>query len=442
MPDKFNEVHKFINENIRKDDTLILAISGGPDSMCLLDLIIKYREKVNINIIVAHVHHNVREESDQELIFVEEYSKKNNLIFETMKIEKYEKDNFESEARDKRYEFFDKLQKKYKANYLLTAHHGDDLMETILMRMVRGASLKGYSGFEQILKNDNYSILRPLITVTKEDIIKYNKLNKVPYVNDYTNDLDIHTRNRYRKYILPKLKEEDENVHLKFLKYSNLLIKYNNFVDEEAKKALKKVYVNNTLNISKFIKYDEIIRVRIINFILSTIYNDDIVCVDDKNVSDIHNLILSNKSNSKINLPKNKVAIKSYNEFYIIDNKEKDNYSYLFDKKIVLPNGKTIEKVEREESNSNYVCRLSTKDIKLPIIIRTKQEGDIITVMNMKGHKKVKEIFINAKIPMVDRNTWPIVTDSDNNILWIPGIKKTKYNKQNDEKYDIILKYY
>ena len=62
--------------------------------------------------------------------------------------------------------------------------------------------------------------------------------------------------------------------------------------------------------------------------------------------------------------------------------------------------------------------------------------------MNMKGHKKVKEIFINAKIPMVDRNTWPIVTDSDNNILWIPGIKKTKYNKQNDEKYDIILKYY
>ncbi len=442
MPSKFKEVFEFIKENIKEDETVIIACSGGPDSMCLLDMLIKYREKTNINIILAHVHHNVRKESDDELLFVSKFAKKNNIIFESMKINNYSKNNFESEARDKRYTFFTKLQNKYNAKYLLTAHHGDDLMETILMRLVRGSNLKGYAGVKRVSYNGKYYILRPLLTVTKKDILEYNKKYDIPYVNDYTNDLDIHTRNRYRKYILPKLKEENELVNLKFLKFSDLLTEYDSYVSKVVEKILGKIYLNNVLDIDKYSKCDELIKTLIINKILSDIYNDNIIYVSDKNVSNIKKLLSSDAANANIDLPKGYVACKSYNNFYITKKALKDDYEYVFKDKVTLPNGKRIEKVNDIDSNSNFVCRISSKDIKLPLIVRNRKNGDFIEVMNMKGHKKLKDIFIDSKIPMRERTMWPVVTDSLGNIIWVPGLKKTKYNKQINEKCDIILRYY
>ena len=442
MLNKIKEINKFLKDNIKTNDTLILACSGGPDSMCLLDLLLKFREKTNINIIIAHVHHNVRKESDDELVFVRDYATNNDVIFETMKIENYSGSNFECEARDKRYGYFGKLIEKYGAKYLLTAHHGDDLMETILMRMVRGSNLKGYSGFDRVSDQGNYKVLRPLITLTKSEILDYNKENNIPYVNDYTNELDVHTRNRYRKYMLPKLKEEDSNVNLKFLKFSEVLKEYDEYIEKEVSKVINKVYVNDILDIDKFIKLDDLIQTRVISKILSNIYKDNIIYLNDKNISSIKKLILSDSANSSLNLPKGKVAIKSYNNFYINDNKNLESYNFIFKDKITLPNGKMIEKIDSIDSNSNYVCRLSSEDIKLPIIIRTRLDGDMMEVMNLNGRKKVKDIFIDAKISMKDRKNWPIVTDSEGNILWIPGVKKSKYNKQIKEKCDIILTYY
>ena len=436
----FKQVNTFIKENIKKNDVVLIAVSGGPDSMCLLDLMIKYREKTNIKIIVSHVHHNVRKESDDELLFVKDYCEKNDIIFESMKINDYSGSNFESEARSKRYYFFDKLALKYNAKYVLTAHHGDDLMETILMRVVRGSNLKGYSGFEDKIVFDNYTILRPLISVTKDDILKYNEENNIPYVTDYTNKLDIHTRNRYRNYVIPKLKEEDKNVNLKFLKYSKLINEYDKFIDSYVKKEVKKVIKDDKLVISLFMKYDHIIQLRIIQYMLSEVYKDDIIYLNDRHVNNIYKVI-NGKSNSAVNLPKGYIGVKSYDTFYIDEKVKSDKYQMVFDKELVLPNKRKLIRVDSEESNSNYVCRLSSKDIKLPIIVRTKKDGDTVTIMNMEGHKKLKDVFINAKIPMSERNVWPIVTDSDDNILWIPGIKKTKYNKQKDEKCDIIIKY-
>ena len=442
MPQKFEKVIEFLKRNIVENSTIVLACSGGPDSMCLLDLLIKFRNIKNIKIVIAHVHHNVRKESDDELLFVKKYALNHNIEFETMKIEEYSNKNFENEAREKRYEFFHSIIEKYSAKYLLTAHHGDDLMETILMRLTRGSSLKGYSGFSAISKVDNYYILRPLITLTKKDILNYNELNNIPYVNDYTNNMDIHTRNRYRKYILPKLKEEDLNVNLKFLKFSELISEYDRYVEKTVENFLPLVYKGNALNINEFKALDELIQKRIINKILNDVYKDDINLIDDKIVFHILGLIFNEKPNITIDLPCGKLCVKSYGKVYIMGKMSNEPYYFKFDRLIKLPNGKIIEQVEMEETNSNYVCRLSSNDIKLPIIIRTKQDGDLLTVMNMEGHKKLKDIFINAKIPKGDRELWPIVTDSDNNILWVPGIKKTKYNKQNDEKYDIILKYY
>ena len=132
-----------------------------------------------------------------------------------MEINNY-RGNTENYARKKRYEFFENLIKKYQAKYLLTAHHGDDLTETIIMRLIRGSSIKGYAGFSEITYKENYKIYRPLITKTKEEIFDYVQKNDIPYALDKTNNSDKFTRNRIRKYILPNLKKENKNIHLKF----------------------------------------------------------------------------------------------------------------------------------------------------------------------------------------------------------------------------------
>ena len=184
-----DEAYSFLVNKV--NDSVIVACSGGPDSMALLSLVVSIKKVLNLNVIVAHINHNVRSESESEKNFVLDYCISHDLIFEYMKIDSYSDDNFESEARGKRYKFFDELASKYNCKYILTAHHGDDLMETILMRIVRGSTLSGYSGFSRVVNRGNYEILRPLIHLTKDEIISYDDSNGIKYVIDKTNFLEI-----------------------------------------------------------------------------------------------------------------------------------------------------------------------------------------------------------------------------------------------------------
>ena len=200
-------VIKYLRNLLQINDTIIVATSGGPDSMALLNLLCDKKSEKNLNIIVAHVNHNVRTESKEEEILVKDYCENKNIIFESMIIEETIEKNFEMEARKIRYEFFNKLIEKYNAKYLFTAHHGDDLVETILMRLNRGSILKGYKGIETEVKKKNYTLVRPLLWVNKKDILEYVDANKIPYALDYTNEENEHTRNRFRHHVLPFLKE-------------------------------------------------------------------------------------------------------------------------------------------------------------------------------------------------------------------------------------------
>ena len=130
---KMNDVLEDIKKQI-KAETVVLATSGGPDSMCLLHLINK---NTNFKIVCAHVNHKLREESEEEAKMIQDFCTSNNITYEYFEITNY-KGNIEYYAREKRYEFFEKILKKYNSKYLLTAHHGDDLIETILMKIIRG----------------------------------------------------------------------------------------------------------------------------------------------------------------------------------------------------------------------------------------------------------------------------------------------------------------
>ena len=432
-----------VNEVKLKDgDTIVLGNSGGPDSMCLLTILLRLREKYHLNIVSAHVNHNVRSESAAEKEFLMNYCKDNNVGFEAMTIEKYGDDNFHNQARKIRYNFFNDVVKKYDANYLMTAHHGDDLVETILMRMVRGSTLKGYSGFEKILDNSTFKTIRPLVFITKDEALRFDEENSIPYVIDKSNFKGKYTRNRYRMNILPFLKEEDPKVHEKFLKFSETLNEYDSFINNEIKRTIGRVYKNNKIDVSKYRELDPLIQKKIIYVILEEIYKEDLMVINDRHVKLIMDLLNSKRANSKICLPHNVQVIKSYDEvLFTKEVKETISYEVELIKYALLPNGHKIEVVDDEESNNNDVCRIDSSEVSFPLYVRTRKLGDKMFLKKIDGYKKVKDIFIDCKIPTKDRDKWPIVVDSKDKIIWIPGVKKSKFTKLKNEKYDIILKY-
>ena len=432
-----------VNEVKLKDgDTIVLGNSGGPDSMCLLTILLRLREKYHLNIVSAHVNHNVRSESAAEKEFLMNYCKDNNVGFEAMTIERYGDDNFHNQARKIRYNFFNDVVKKYDANYLMTAHHGDDLVETILMRMVRGSTLKGYSGFEKILDNGTFKTVRPLVFITKDEALRFDEENNIPYVIDKSNFKGKYTRNRYRMNILPFLKEEDPKVHEKFLKFSETLNEYDSFINNEIKRTIGRVYKNNKIDVSKYRELDPLIQKKIIYVILEEIYKEDLMVINDRHVKLIMDLLNSKRANSKICLPHNVQVIKSYDEvLFTKEVKETISYEVELIKYALLPNGHKIEVVDDEESNNNDVCRIDSSEVSFPLYVRTRKLGDKMFLKKIDGYKKVKDIFIDCKIPTKDRDKWPIVVDSKDKIIWIPGVKKSKFTKLKNEKYDIILKY-
>lgn len=178
-----------------------------------------------------------------------------------MKIENYTNNKFtEGEARNKRYVFFDEVMKKYDAKYLFTAHHGDDLVETVLMRLVRGSTMSGYAGIPLISERSNYKLIRPFLYVTKNDILYYCELNNIKYAVDNSNFNDDYTRNRYRKYILPQLKKENKNVHKKFLKFSTVLLEYENYIKRIIDNEYKNVVTKNIIDCKEIMLKDDLIK--------------------------------------------------------------------------------------------------------------------------------------------------------------------------------------
>ena len=300
------------NFKFHKNDIIVVGCSAGPDSMALVDMLLKVREKYSLSLIVAHVNHNLRKQSVQEEEYLRNYCEKHHIMFEGMVITEYGDDNFHNEARNIRYDFFEKVVYKYHAQYLMTAHHGDDLVETILMRITRGSNLNGYSGFKKVVDMEGYQIVRPLLVYTKQELEEYDKINHVMYYIDSSNAKDKYTRNRYRKYVLPFLKEEDSNVHLKYLKFSTVLNEANQFIEHERDKALKKVIHNDSLEIEEFKELDLFIQKEVLYYMMNEYYQDDLILINDKHIELLLNLIYSNRANAFVNLPNEVIATKTY----------------------------------------------------------------------------------------------------------------------------------
>ena len=226
------------------------------------------------------------------------------------------------------------------------------------------------------------------------------------------------------------------------MKFSNELQEYSNYIDKIVNRELSNRYNNNILSLKNINNLDGFILKKLIEEILSQQYVDNQDLLTDKNTQEVISLINNNKPNITYNLPDNLKVIKEYEKLiFSKTNNEVNSYNYEFKNGIILPNGHTINELNTCDKKTNYHIRLNSKEIKLPLYIRTRQDGDRIQIKNMNGSKKVNDIFTDNKLSTIQRDTQPIVTDADNNIIWIPGIKKSKFDKEKDENYDIILWY-
>ena len=430
-------VYDFIKKlNLTKTQKIVIGVSSGPDSMCLLDILRCFQKEIGFSIIVAHINHKVRYESDEEEEFLKNYCNLHDIIFESTSLTNYNKGNFESFARKFRYDFFKTIINKYQASYLMTAHHGDDLIETILMKLTRGSNLKGYQGISLISNYQNYKIVRPLLYVTKDDILKYLNSNNVSYRNDYTNDLDDYTRNRYRHYVLSFLKKENKDVHLKFLKFEQSLEESNNYLNKVMLNAYNNCYNDNTLNIDKFLENDLLIQKLIIENIFNNLYFD-LSNISFKHVDLIFSLINNSRTGLSINLPGNIIVVKEYGYLKFLLKKNRNDYKVLLSDGLVINEMKFITLNNLE--NGNDTLHLSSKSVKLPLYVRNRKNGDYIELKG-SGRKKIKDIFIDCKISREIRDSYPIVVDSNDTIVWIPKLKKSKYDCENADLCDIIFK--
>ena len=222
--------------------------------------------------------------------------------------------------------------------------------------------------------------------------------------------------------------------------WAKMGIEYDDYIKREVKRNINNVYKDNIINIDNLNKLDTFLIKNILYNIMNNIYQNKNNIITDRHIQNIISLLNNTKPNIKIDLPNNKEIVKEYNKL-IIKDKTSDikNYKIEFNDKIEIEN-LIIEKIESEDDDSNSVCRLNSKDITLPLYIRNREDGDYIILKGSNNRKKIKEIFIEKKLPLKKRNNYPLLVDSNNNIIWIPNIKKSKFCNKKSENYDIIIR--
>ena len=250
------KVRKTIREYnlIEKNDSIVVGVSGGPDSMTLLSILLKLKEEFNLKIYVAHVNHMLRENAIKDEEYVKEFCEKNNIeIFikkaNISEIAQKEKIGLEEAGRNVRYNFFEEVLKKTESNKIAIAHNLNDKVETIIMNTLRGSGVSGLKGIEA--KRKKY--IRPLIEIERYEIEKYCIENKINPRHDESNDDNIYTRNKIRNIVIPYIKNEfNPNIIKTLNRLSEIIKEEDEYVQSETEKIFKEILLTDEKNKIEF----------------------------------------------------------------------------------------------------------------------------------------------------------------------------------------------
>ena len=449
------------NNLINPKDRILIALSGGPDSVCLLNILYNLKGELDIEIGAAHLNHMLRdEEAFQDEEYVKNLCKSFNIpcFVKRVDINKYSKENkmsSEMAGRDARYNFFDEVIKEHGYNKIATAHNANDQAETILFRLMRGTGIEGLCG----IKVSRDKIIRPILCLSRKEVEEYIEVTNLKPRIDKTNFEKIYNRNKIRLDILPYIKENfNEDIIQTLNRMSVLLQKDNEFIEKSARSFYEKYCVEQQdyfIIKKKMFDNHEAVVTRVIRYALTN-FSKTHYDFEMKHIYDICNLA-KNNSGKVIDLPNKIYAENIYGDIYIkeriinnnihvkqeiVKQEIKINKDNIDGKKIAFQNNIIEFSVSNNDSNLNLKLNTLTKyfdfdKINNFISLRNRKNGDKIIPLGMSGSKKLKDIFIDMKIPKEERDCVPLLC-FDENISWIVGLRVSEEYKITNKTKNIL----
>lgn len=384
-----------------KDKTYLIAVSGGPDSMALLNMLylLKYR------LVICHVNYHKRKESSFEEKKICEYAKERGIPVHVLDASQSQcEGNFQAWARELRYHFFKKQYLSYQADGLFVAHHQDDLLETYIMQKNR-QSLVSYYGIKEESEILQMKIIRPLLSFTKEELLKYCQSNQVFYSVDSSNLSDGYTRNKIRHHIVEKLTQTQrrellDEIDSQNQKLSKIYKKADILLNKE-EKIIEELFAEEEL-------VQNIFLYRYITKYLPFVSNK----LSKARIAEIKKMLKTTKANSRILIYPPYYLIKSYQKFYISESINSFDYAYIINEPQILDTKEFYVDLTKDTSPLNIYS------YSYPLTIRNVRRGDVVKFGEIK--KRVNRILIDEKIPLEKRRKYPVIVDNMGNVVYIP----------------------
>jgi tRNA(Ile)-lysidine synthase len=427
---------------LEKGDRVIVGVSAGVDSMVLLHLLNEFRQKFELSLIIAHIHHGLRPvESEREAEFVQRESVRLGLPFEyrQFNVKEFQKSGGfspQDAARRLRFQFFHELLRKYGGGKIALGHNADDQVETVLLRLLRGSGLKGLKGMLPIREG---RIIRPLLEVWREEIEGFALAHSIPYLVDSSNLKSDYVRNRLRLNLIPLIEQNYQHgFRQTLLRTSTLLRNENDFIEKETEEVYNEIVheVENGLTF-KFSSYQSLHPSLQWRIILKALERMDRQSNTDEGEGLDVNLICR-----KLSQPPASFFLELSHGFYlekrydrILLRKGRVKIIPPFEAELHIPGRTLIQEIGKElvaeESvwdrsrsvgESDNVAYLDYEQLHLPLRVRNFRPGDRFQPLGTKGTQKLKEFFIDHKIPKFERPHIPLLI-SDEKIAWIVGYR-------------------
>ncbi|HGE5777573.1 tRNA lysidine(34) synthetase TilS [Flavobacterium psychrophilum] len=424
------ENHLTKNLPFLKEKKLLLATSGGIDSMVMLHLF----QKLNYNIAIAHCNFQLRGlESFGDQQFVQEYASKNKILafvthFDTENFAKDYKLSTQIAARELRYNWFYELLETENFDFILTAHHADDNLETFIINLTRGTGLDGLTGIPE----QNEQIIRPLLPFSRSEIEEYTKENSIQWREDSSNASDKYLRNKIRHDLIPILKVLNPNFLDSFLKTQNYLQEAQVMIED----ATIMIYQQVAKEDNEIISFDLKKLTQLPNYksyLYQWLREYDFTAWED-----IYNLV---ESQSGKQIFSKKYRLLKDRDFLILSViKELENEAYFIktnQKEVKIPLNFSICKVNDISSPKNTIIFVDEDKLQFPLTIRKRNEGDSFYPSGMKGKKKLSKYFKDEKMSLIEKeNTWLLC--SKNKIVWVIGKRADQQFVANKTTQNII----
>lgn len=458
MSELEKSVYDFIAKHalLTSGQRILVACSGGVDSVALLLFLAVHRERWNVTVAAAHVDHMLRgEESAEDGRFVQGLCEQLGIPFFGGRVPvpavlKEEGGNVQDVCRVGRYKFFEEIMQKEQYPILATAHHAEDQLETVLMQLAKGSLPIGIRPRRQM---ESGTVIRPFLSVMKHDLLEFVEKHGIAFREDPSNESDAYLRNRYRHHIIPKILSEAPTAAVNVVKMTTDLQDDENLLNSLVKQQVA-AHVSftaeglPTFSVKRFAAMHTALQKRFIPLVLKYIYDGESSPIE-LNIA-LLNLIQFHLSDVQgtvsIDLPKGYRFVREYEQVFIVKGQEPFVLTDVALEKGVwqrwgnwLLNWDDADNIDAVDDNERY---FSLQENDLPLRVRSKREGDRMLLPGMKAPKRLSRIFIDEKISAEKRHMLPVITTANDEVCAVPGVRYgIQFKKHKTEQDRYILRF-